>query len=140
LRFHFFQIRLAVLTALHLMDLHTIWFRHRFEGFASMPNLPTALLATPMPQAVRFLLQPITRWRLAAVVTVLSHPIFQPLDTLSKLPERLVKQLFDGLFALVISCTYFFIAWQMERLHAYIVLGFYVFDNVKVLSTSGFYA
>ena len=49
-----------------------------------------------------------------------------------------MKQLFDGLFALVISCTYFFIAWQMERLHAYIVLGFYVLTMLKFYQLQAF--
>ena len=51
-----------------------------------------------------------------------------------------MKKLDDCLFALIISCTNCFITWQAERFHAYIVLGFYVFDNVKVLSIQAIYA
>jgi hypothetical protein len=91
LHFHFFQVRLAVTTALHPMDLHMIRSGHSLEGVSSMSRLPAAFLATSLPQALGLLLQPITRWRFAAVATVLGNLIFKPLDAFSQLAKHLIE-------------------------------------------------
>jgi len=46
----------------------------------------------------------------------------------------------DGFFALIVCCADLFIAWQSEWFHTSILLGFYVFDNVKVQSIQACYA
>jgi len=129
LRFDFFQTRLTVLAALHPMHLHMLRICNRFECLARMSNLPTAFLATFLPQASRLLFQPIARWRFAAVATILGNLVFQLLHSFSQLANCSVEKLNNCFFALFVSSTDFFIAWQAEWFHAYILLGFYVFDN-----------
>jgi hypothetical protein len=140
LHFHFFQVRLAVTAALHPMYLHMIRSGYRFEGVPSMPDLPAAFLATFLSQALGLLLQPIARWRFAAVAAVLGNLIFQSLDALCQLAKRLVEKLNDGIVTLVVCSADLLIVWQAEWFHAYILLGFYVFDNVKVHSVQACYA
>ena len=101
LRFHFFQVRLAVMATLHPMDLHMIRIGYRLECASRMTTLPAAFLATFLPQALGFLLQPIARWRFAAVAAVLGNLIFQPLDTFSQLAKRFMKKLDHSIFAFI---------------------------------------
>jgi hypothetical protein len=122
------------------MDLYVIRRGYRLEGVPSVTNLPAAFLATFLSQALGFLFEPITRRRLAAITTVLGNLIFQSLDALCQLTKRLVEKLYDGFFALIVCSANLFIAWQAEWFHAYILLGFYVFDNVKVQSIQAFHA
>ena len=140
LRFHFFQVRMAVTTTPHSMGLHVIRSGDCLERVPSMTVLPAAFLATFLSQAFGLLLQSIARWRFAAVAAVLSNLIFQALDALCQLAKCLMEECDDSFFALVICSADLFIACQTEWLHTYIVLGFYVFDNVKVLSFQAFYA
>jgi len=105
-----------------------------------MSGLPAAFLATFLSQALGLLFEPIARGRFATITTVLGNLIFQSLDALGQLTKRLVEKPNDGIFALIVCCTDFFIAWQPEWFHASILLGFYVFDNVKVQSIHPFHA
>jgi len=53
---HFFQVRLAMTTALHPMDLHMIRSAHCLECMSSMTGLPAAFLAASLSQAFGLLL------------------------------------------------------------------------------------
>jgi hypothetical protein len=98
------------------MHLHPIRIGHRFQGVPFVPGLSAAFLATLLSQALGLLFQPIARWRLAAVPTVLGDLIFQPLQTLCHLAKRLVEKLDHSRFAMFIGSADFFIAWQAEWL------------------------
>jgi len=80
-----------MVTPLYLMDLYMIRSGFRLQGLPGMPWLSTAFLATSLTQALGLLLQPIARWRFAAVPTVLGNLIFQPLDALCQLAKRFTE-------------------------------------------------
>jgi hypothetical protein len=81
----------------------------------------------------------ITKW-FAAVAAVFGNLIFQPLDTFSQLSKRVMEELDHSIFAFTIGCPYLCFARHSQWFHVPILLGFYVFDNVKVQSIQASYA
>ena len=71
-------------TTLHPMNLDVFRRGHCFERASWVTCLPSACLAALVPQAFRFLFQPITGRRFAAVVAVLRQLIFQYLHSLGQ--------------------------------------------------------
>jgi hypothetical protein len=116
------------------MYLHPIRMGYRLQGVPFVSRLTAAFLSAGSAQTLCLFLQPIARWRFAAVAAVLGYLVFQSLDTLGQFAKRFVKQPDYSIFALVIRSADFFIGRLADWLHAYIVLGFCDFDNVKVHS------
>ena len=75
------KISIAILTALHRMDFNIIRIIPHLQRVPLMPRLSTTFPTAGLSQtASAWFLQPVTRRRLAAVLTVFCQLVFQGMD------------------------------------------------------------
>lgn len=84
--------------------------RHCFERLPRVAWLTTTRTATRRAETTGWRsLQPVTRWRLATVSTVLRHLLFKRLDSCFQLPDgdpQFIDKYYHRLFSLSVRCVY----------------------------------
>jgi hypothetical protein len=138
-RFHFFQRNLTMAAFLHDMSFEMVWMLYHFQRAARMSRLPSAFLATLVPQALGLFRQSVARGWFPTVAAVLCQPIFLCLEPFCHLLKGFVKQGHHCLFPLLVSGVNFFTVRQFQRFHSLSFTGFCVFDNPYFASTFSSY-